>query len=337
MFAMTLSHAETHSLPEGRQLQLLIQPIIPRFEWLLRLHALFHIGAWTMICLEVILIFLFFTFLVQSMLMAFALSTLFLTLFSYLMLRLYFQDVKPEQMEALKNQYLDSFKTMMNYQAEAPEHLLSLSRACCKLSDEMSGSEYRFCKLPSWLRAIKPFMEKWSWWWQWQDVHQMRELLLKEAVAQHVQLVRCEPTHPEAHAALANAYVLLSTLYAAPLKRHKEHAWMASKSYLESLEVKFRKTAKKAIEEFQILCDYSPNDPWVHLQLAYSYHDLDMPLEEIREYETILNLQPQDLETRFKLGSLYFQQDMNAKGLRIYEEIRRADPKRAEALIRLYC
>jgi tetratricopeptide (TPR) repeat protein len=242
-------------------------------------------------------------------------------------------------MLALKTQYLDTYKTLTNYQEGIPEHLISLSNACCKLSDELSGSEYRFCRLPAWMNSVKPLMEKWSWWWLWQDVHQMRELLLREAVIQHVQLVRCEPTHPEAHAALANAYVLLSTLYAAPLKRHKENAesWMPADRFLQSLEVKFRKTAKKAMEEFQILCDYSPNDPWVHLQLAYSYHDLDMPLEEIREYETILNLQTDDLETRFKLGSLYFQQEMNAKGLRIYEELRRSDPKRAEALIRLYC
>lgn len=336
--SMTLAKTEIHSPLEGRQLQPVIQPVIPRFEWLLRLHTLFHIGSWILIGLEGLLIFLFFTFLAQSMMMAFALSTLFLTLFSYFMLRLYIQAIKPEQMQGLKTQFLDTFKTMTNYQEGDPEHLMSLSHACCKLSDELAGSEYRFCRLPRWMNVLKPSMEKWSWWWQWQDVHQMRELLLREAVLQHIQLVRCEPTHPEAHAALANAYVLLSALYAAPLKR-KENAemWMPANGYLQNLEAKFRKTAKKAIEEFQILCDYSPNDPWVHLQLAYSYHDLDMPLEEIREYETILNLQPNDLETRFKLGSLYFQQDMNAKGLRIYEELRRTDPKRAEALIRLYC
>ena len=126
--------------------------------------------------------------------------------------------------------------------------------------------------------------------------------------------------------------------YAAPQKQLKESGqeWLPSDAYQRSLELKFRKTAKKAIEEFQILCDYAPNDPWVHLQLAYSYHDLDMPLEEIKEYETILNLQPEDHETRFKLGSLYFQQDMNAKGLHVYETLRRIDLKRAEALIRLY-
>ncbi len=333
---MTIAKLETPF--DGQQLRTLIHPILPRFEWFLRQHALFHILSFGLIALELLLIFIFFTFLAQSMLMAFALSILFLSLFSYLMLRLYFQAVKPEQMQAIKTEFIDTYKTLTHYQEGAPEHFLALSNACCKLSDELAGCEYRFCTLPNWMNSLKPAIEKWSWWWQWQNVHQMRELLLSEAVAEHVKLVRCEPTHPEAHAALANAYVLLSMLYTAPLKLNKENSaeWLPLNSYIQTLEVKFRKTAKKAIEEFQILCAYAPNDPWVHLQLAYSYHDLGMPLEEICEYETILNLLPEDQETRFKLGSLYFTQGMNAKGLRIYEELRRTDPKRAEALIRLY-
>jgi tetratricopeptide (TPR) repeat protein len=331
---VTIAHA--CPLVEGERLQALIHPIIPRFQWLLRRYALFHIGSWSILGFEGLFILLSFTFLAQSMLMAFALSVFFLTLFSYLMLRLYFQAVKPEQMLALKDHFIESYKSLTHYQEEVPEHLLGLSQACCQLSDALSGSEYQFFYAPDWLKGLKPFLEKWSCWWQWQEVHQMRELLLQEAVAEHIKLVRCEPTHPEAHAALANAYVLLSILYTTPLKRENSGEWLPSDGYLQSLDLKFRKTAKKAIEEFQILCDYAPNDPWVHLQLAYSYHDLGMPQEEIREYETILHLQPDDLETRFKLGSLYFQQEMNAKGLRIYEELRRADPKRAEALIRLF-
>lgn len=331
-------HVDAGANVEGHKLQQIIHPVIPRVERLLRRHALFHICAWALLGGEILFIALAFTFLAESLLMAFALSALFLSLFSYLMLRLYFQAVKPEQMHALKAQFLDTYKTLHHYQEGAPEHHLGLSHALCKLSDEIAGTEYRFCTLPKWLNMFKAAIEQWSWWWQWQDVHQMRELLLREAIAEHVKLVRCEPTNPEAHAALANSYVLLSMLYAAPQKQLKERGqeWLPSDAYQRTLEGKFRKTAKKAIEEFQILCDYAPNDPWVHLQLAYSYHDLDMPLEEIKEYETILNLQPEDHETRFKLGSLYFQQDMNAKGLHIYESLRGIDAKRAEALIRHY-
>lgn len=330
-----MSIAHSGPILEGEQLHTLIQPIMPRFERFLRLHTLFHLVFWSLLGLELLFIFLFFTFLAQSLLMAFALSTLFLTLFSYLMLRLYFQAVKPEQLQNLKEQFVQMYKTLSHYQEEVPEHHLSLAHACCKLSDELAGSEYRFCRLPDWLKLLAPLMEKGSWWWQWQDVHQMRELLLFKAVEENVKLVWCEPVNPEAHAALANAYVLLSTLYSAPFKEGHEK-WLLSDAYTRSLDEKFRRTANKAIEEFQILCEYAPNDPWIHLQLAYSYHDLDMPIEEIHEYETILRLQPDDQETRFKLGSLYFQQGMNAKGLHIYEELRLTDVKRADALIRYY-
>ena len=94
--------------------------------------------------------------------------------------------------------------------------------------------------------------------------------------------------------------------------------------------------AERAIEEFKILNDYAPEDPWIHAQLAYSYHDLQMPQEEIREYETVLRLKPDDMDTLFRLGVLYFQQGMNAKGLQAYEELKRFHYKKAEALIGYY-
>jgi tetratricopeptide (TPR) repeat protein len=102
------------------------------------------------------------------------------------------------------------------------------------------------------------------------------------------------------------------------------------------LEKKFRQASERAIEEFKIISDYAPNDPWVHLQLAYSYRDLNMPLEEIQAYETILRINPTDKEALFKLGTLYFQQGMNAKGLQVYEELKRANFSKVENLIKYY-
>ncbi len=108
------------------------------------------------------------------------------------------------------------------------------------------------------------------------------------------------------------------------------------KKYSKSFKQKFRLTAEKAIEEFKILSDYAPHDPWVHAQLAYSYRDLQMPKEEIKEYEAILQLCPDDKETLFKLGKLYFEQGQNAKGLKIYETLKFSHYKKAESLIHFY-
>jgi tetratricopeptide (TPR) repeat protein len=150
-------------------------------------------------------------------------------------------------------------------------------------------------------------------------------------VEEHLQLVRREPTSLEVHTALANSYVMLSSLYA--IQDEDRHA---TPEILEELRGKFRIAAERAIEEFKILNDYAPNDPWIHTQLAYSYHDLQMPESEIREYEIILKLRPDDRDTLFRLGRLSFQLGMNAKGLKVYEGLQRYGDKRADDLISYY-
>lgn len=166
----------------------------------------------------------------------------------------------------------------------------------------------------------------------------MKELLLSCSIEEHLKAVKCEPTNLDVHASLANAYVMLSALYADPRKFHDydEEKYIPQERFSDAMEKRFRTIAERAIEEFKILNDYAPDDPWVHVQLAYSYHDLQMPKEEIREYEIVLKLRPDDHETLFKLGMLYFQQGMNAKGLKIYELLKKTSYKKAESLISFY-
>lgn len=156
----------------------------------------------------------------------------------------------------------------------------------------------------------------------------MRELLLKKASEEHIKLVKIEPTSLEVHVALANVYVMLTGLYLDFLNAEKQSG--------DNLKQKYRKMAEKAIEEFKILNDYAPDDPWVHMQLAFSYHDLGMPQDEIKEYEAILQLCPNDYDTLLKLGRLYFQQGYNSKGLQVYEALRCRDGQKAEQLIDFY-
>ena len=120
----------------------------------------------------------------------------------------------------------------------------------------------------------------------------MKELLLLTAIDEHFKMIEVEPTNLEIHASLANVYVMLSNVYSDPRKQegHEEDLWIPSGRLSTEMQQKFRAAAERAIEEFKILKDYAPDDPWVHAQLAYSYHDLQMPLEEIREYEILLRL-----------------------------------------------
>lgn len=314
------------------------EPVVMEFDGIIRRYVFFNLFFISVCTIEIFLLIFFFTFLAQSMILALCLSAVFFTFFAYYTLRAYFQTKKPEQLKILKEQYLQTCKTLLNYQEGTSEHFISLSNACCKLANRLHGREYMFYQMPSMLKACTSWMERFSCWCHWQDFHLMKELLLQEAVGEHVKRVKCQPTSMEAHAALANAYVMLSGLYIDPRKMegYDDERWLPADKYSEKFEAKFRKTAEKAIEEFKILSEYAPDDPWVHSQLAYSYHDLQMPLEEIREYETIQRLLPDDKDNLYKLGMLYFQQGLNAKGLRVYEELKKIQYKRADILIKYY-
>ncbi len=315
-----------------------IEAVLPQFESSMKAYVLFNMLFLLLGGLECLLLVTFFAFLAKTAILAFSLSLLFLTCFSYFILRLYFQSKKPEEFTLIKERYLRGCKSLLNYQEGIPEHHIALSKACCRFADSLHCREYYFYHAPQWLSHLSSQTEKFSCWWHWQDVFQMKELLLMASVEENIKLVTCEPTSLEVHASLANAYVLLSGLYVDPRKidGYDEERWIPAHRYNASMEQKFRKTAERAIEEFKILNHYAPDDPWVHAQLAFSYRDLKMPQEEIREYETILRINPDDKDTLYKLGILYFQQGMNAQGLRIYEELKRFNSKKAETLIKHY-
>lgn len=320
------------------QIQQLIDSFIPQFRRIIKTYIWFNIFFICLSLSQIVTVIAFFSTLSQSYLLAVSLAGLFLTCFSYFIIRLYFQAKKPELIFSLLERYMEAVTKALNYQEGIPEHHMALAQGCCRLAASLHGFEYQQFKLPSWMEAIAPSFEKLSCWCYWHDVHKTKELLLLFSVDEHIKMVKCEPTSPDLHTALANAYIMLSGLYIDPRKveGYDDERWVPNEKYSTILEKKFKASAERAIEEFKILSEYAPNDPWVHAQLAYSYHDLKMHQEEIQEYETILKLRPDDKETLFKLGVLYFEQGFNAKGLRVYEELKRANYKKAEMLIQYY-
>ncbi len=320
------------------QLSRLSTPTYRKLNRILKTYQLFNVAFIAIAAFEIILFISLFALLNASLILAYVLGAFFLTLFSYLVLRLYIQAKKPEQLLDLCEQYLMRCKELIRYQEGVPEHHIALSSAASKFAGALSEKEYTSYSSPFFLKSLTPLLEKFSAWCHWQDYYKMREYLLQVAVDEHIRVVKCEPTNLEVHAALANAYVRLSFIYADPYGQEgvDEERWIPKERTSEEMKEKFRKTAERAIEEFKILSDYAPNDPWVHLQLAYSYHDLQMPLQEICEYEIILNLRPNDHDILFQLGVLYFEQGMNAKGLRIYEILKQAHYQKSENLIKFY-
>lgn len=319
------------------QINKVILHIEPEIEKIIKNHVLFHGLFLVATLIEIFLLVAFFPFLIKSSLFAFSLAFIFLTIFTYLILRIYFQTKKPEQLADIKERYLKACKNFVDYKEGVPEHHVALANASCKFAAHLNGKEYTFYKPPNFLQSLAPSLERLSCQLHWEDLHRMKEFLLNNTIEEYLRLVRFEPTNLEVHAALANAYVMLSGLYASFEQTGESgDRWIPPQKSSEAFAEQFRKTAEKAIEEFKILNDYAPDDPWIHAQLAYSYHDLRMPQEEIREYEAILRLCPSDLDTLFKLGALYFQQGSNAQGLRVYEELKRSNYKKAEYLIEYY-
>lgn len=257
-----------------------------------------------------------------------------MTAFSYGGLRLYFQSKKPEQFRDVARAFVVACQRLLHYQEGNPEHHLALAGAATKLATRLEGEELRFFASRRFLKVLSPSLEKLGIWMHWRDVLAFRERLFQCATAEHIKLIKCEPTNLEAHAALANAYVLQSGIYLG--NRLRTEGWSPPQRYADELATQFRQTAQRAIEEFKILHAYAPDDPWVHAQLAYSYRDLQMPEQEIGEYETMLQLKPDDLDTLFKLGMRYFECGYTAKGLEVYAQLKRRHYRGVDELITFY-
>ncbi len=345
-----MTHARTHAAAIddnfNREYKLLynsnlnqaFDQVLYEFDGVLRRYVAFNV-FFLMLCLfEVGFLVVSFTFLMHSLILALGLGAVFFTIFSYFTLKIYFQTKKPEQIKGIRKRYIEACKSMMEYQEGVIDCHIALASACSKLANRLHGREYNLYYFFAPFSSLVPYMERFSCWWHWEDVLYMKELLLQLSVDEHITMVKNQPTSLQTHAALANAYVMLSGLYIDPRKMegYEDDRWIPEGRYDEKTDKRFRAIAERAIEEFKILSEYAPDDPWVHSQLAYSYHDLQMPHQEIKEYETIQRLVPTDRDNLYKLGRLYFQQGFNAKGLRVFEELKKAHYGRAESLIKFY-
>jgi len=317
----------------------LIRQTVSKFQRILKSYTLFNLLFVLLIFGEILYFLVHLTLLAQTFLIAIHLALIFATFFCYFTLHMYAQTRKTEKLIHLSSEFIQVCQHIPQQPKGETEHHLVIAHTCCQMAVELHGQEYQVYRCPAWCVFLSSSFEKLNCWWFWQDIHFMKELLLQACVNEHVKLVRMEPTDLEAHAGLGNAYVMLSGLYIDPRNVEElddDDRWVPQAKYNEPFQQKFRLIAQRAIEEFKILSDYAPHDPWVHAQLAYSYHDLQMPKEEIKEYETILQLCPDDKETLFKLGKLYFEQGHNAKGLQVYETLKRSHYKKAERLIHFY-
>lgn len=293
---------------------------VKQFKKIVRSYVFFHLFFLGLLTAEVTAFFFFLTLLFQTSLIAFSLAAILLTGFAYLILLFYFQTKKPEQFLELRNFFMLLCKKALPKNILRSEYHLSLANAAYRFASHLSRSEETVLPLPQKIGSLNHVMRKVTHLCHKNDIKKMKEVLYLVSISEHIQLIKNAPTNLEAHASLANAYVALSRLYKAQ----------------GGNQDKFKTAAEKAIQEFKIMDHYSPNDPWVHAQLASCYHDLKLHKEEIGEYEIILQLCPEDKQILFRLGILCFQQGENARGLQIYEQLKEMQFTRADELIEFY-
>ena len=291
---------------------------LKQFKKIIRSYVFFHLFFLGLLAGEITTFFLSLTLLFQTSLVAISLAAILLTGFAYLILLFYFQTKKPEQFLELRNFFMLLCKRGLPKNLIHSEYHLTLANAAYKFAARLSSEEGSFYALPSNMSSLNQVIRKITNLCHRKDVQKMKEVLFLVSINEHIQLIKRFPTNLEAHASLANAYVALSRLYQ---KRNQE---------------KFKTAAKKAIQEYKIIDHLSPNDPWVHAQLASCFHDLGEHKEEIKAYEKVLALCPEDKQILFRLGILAFQQGETARGLQIYEKLKEMEFSRAEELIDFY-
>lgn len=312
--------------------------ILETFDGIARSFIRLNLLFLFLITIELSLSSLLFLSFSQSSLLTVSIGLFFITLFAYPVLLFYFQAKKPEQFSALLTQFVDSSRTLLKNSLQEPHPDLSIAQTLFSLAKHLDFKEELFTKIPSFFKPLLSLLTHFSTRCYFYDFFQFKELLLQNAIEYHVCQVRQTPIDLEVHASLATVYVALSKIYQAPKETESLYS-IRSKFYRKQRAIfteQFEIAVKLALEEFQILSQFAPNDPWIHEQLSAGYRDLGLYLDEIREVETLLELKPQDREILFRLGALYFRQGLNAKGLQVYQKLQQSNYSKADLLIRSY-
>ncbi len=295
-------------------------------------HARFHSVSFILFGLEVFLFILLYGYLQKTLWITFLLGAILFTAISYFVIKFYLDSKKPDSLLSLKDHYLDLCKKDLIFSENSKEFHLTLSSNLFNFATNLSGYEYQLYKSPS--KALIPFFRHVSCFFHWKEVFFIREQLMQLAIDEHIQIVQLFPNDLETHASLAESFIQISKLYAELLKT--QEPWIKKSAAELDIENKFRISSDLALEELNIVENFSTKTPWTLAQKASIFHELKKPNDEIYCYEMILDINPQDEAVIYRLGVLYFAQGMVTKGLECYHKLKESGDIRAENLIKLY-
>lgn len=313
------------------------QPFLHRFFSINRGFVLFHAFYLSLLSFELLFFGLFFSSFIQSTAMAFFLAGMFLSLFTYLVLFFYLHGRRPEKWMQLRDEYLTAVRSCIPFEMGSLEYHCCITEAIVSLISSLRIDSV----LNRWVRASETLtflIEKFRIWTRWKDLLRLKEMLLLSSIEEHIRLIKEAPADLEAHASLASNYVTLACLYQDPKKLalNEQLSWHPPEYDGDEMRSKFETALERALEEYHIIDEYAPNDPWVHAQRASLYRELDRLEDERKEYERILEMDPDNKEILVRLGKLYFRKGENAKGLKIYDQLQRIDREKAKEIITYY-
>jgi tetratricopeptide (TPR) repeat protein len=306
----------------------LVDPTLACFREIAKKYFLFHCAFVALVILEALFVGLFFSFLIDSFFLGVAIALIFFTTLVYFILRLYYNEQKPQELGALRDEFLAACRSFLPDPHMPEEECEAISSSALRVVDTLEGFETQFYALPENLKFAEDLMSKWIGNVHFPDVQKMKELFMMASIAEHIKLIQLNPTDGKAHANLADLFIALAGIYktAERHSRRQVNFWRQQEKY--SLE--------RATLELKIASHFAPEDMQIHEALAKSYHALGMASKEIHEYELLTRLRPRDPELLFTLGRLYFESAENAKGLRVYQELKKDAPEYAQKLIGLY-
>ncbi|MFA6916052.1 MAG: hypothetical protein WC222_06625 [Parachlamydiales bacterium] len=329
-------------LVDSEQLEQQLRALIDTFVQNIKKTAVHHFlwlnGMYVLTALLGVALIASLTVWVSPLFTALTLSTFLLSFVAGYILRRYIHLHKADDYILLVEQFGLSCHQALENKFPKEEFHATLGLAYAIFSDCLQDIEYNFFSPKFLPKSLTSLAENISCFFFQHDLFLAREVLLQASLSEYLQLVKTDPINLTYHSQLANGYVLLSRLYKNPQEENQEEErrWIDRRIYTEEISKKYRRATERAIEEFKIISSYAPDDPWVLAQLALSYKDLKLPLEEIHTCEALLRLSPSDRETLHRLGTLYFQLGANAKGLEVYRQLCHIDCAIAASLITYY-
>lgn len=305
------------------------------FRKILRGYLIFHSLAWLLLISLSLCVYLFSGPLYNLSFLSIFIALLALTSFTYLALIFYFQSKKTDQLTQLTHWYVSILKKSIGGEFSYLEHYLALAGGLYFFSHYLNPKAMPLYKLKIWLPSLQKVVRKLALFIYVKDFHKLKEMLMLSCIKQHLTLLKYEPTHLEVHGSLANSYLSLSKIY----KYSRDHELLDNFSLddlSEESKIKFKNTIAQAIEEYQIIEDFLPKDPWVLMQLALCYHELEDYDHEIYYFEKILESSDNNYAVMMRLAQLYFSQKKHAKGFKLYKILRENSVEGVELLIEDY-